>query len=86
MAALIYMLCALTCLAGATLLLRSYAQSRVRLLLYSGLCFVGLTGSNLLLVLDRFVLGEDVSLLTLRLVTAFVALLLLLFGLIWEHD
>ena len=86
MAALIYFLCALTCLACAVLLLRGYFQSRSHLLLYSGLCFTGLTLSNLFLVLDRFILGEDVSLLALRLATAFVAMLLLLFGLIWEHD
>lgn len=86
MAALIYTLCALTCLACAVLLLRGYRETRGPLLLWSGLCFVGLTGSNVLLVVDRVLTGPDVDLSTMRLVVAFFALLLLLFGLIWEHD
>jgi hypothetical protein len=85
MTAFIYSVCALTCLACAWLLLRSYRQTRTPLLLWSGLCFVGLTASNMLLVLDRVVLtGADLT--TARLATAFVALLLILFGLIWESD
>jgi hypothetical protein len=84
-AALIYSLCALTCLACAVLLLRGYFQRRSPLLLWSGLCFAGLSASNVLLVVDRLVLpGADLS--TLRLAIAFVALLLLVFGLIWESD
>jgi hypothetical protein len=37
MAAAVYVLCALTSLACAVLLLRSYARRRVRLLLWNGL-------------------------------------------------
>lgn len=85
MAAVIYSLCALTSLACAVLLLRSYAQSRLRLLLWSGLCFVGLTLNNAMLVVDRIVLPL-VDLTLLRLSIAFAALMLLLFGLIWEND
>lgn len=85
MAALIYTLCALTCLASALLLLRSYAQTKVRLLLWSGLCFAGLTVSNTLLVLDRIVF-PDVDLSTPRLAAALIGLLLMLFGLIWENE
>jgi len=85
MAAFVYSLCALTCLACALLLLRSYRETRMQLLLWSGLCFAGLTLSNVLLVVDRVVLPEyDLS--TWRLSTAFVALLLILYGLIWEGD
>jgi hypothetical protein len=86
MAVLIYALCALTCLTCAALLLRGFRETRGQLLLWSGLCFVGLTASNVLLVVDRVVLGPDVDLSTMRLATAFFALLLLLFGLIWDHD
>ena len=85
MAALIYSLCALTCLACAVLLLRSYFQSRLPLLLWSGLCFIGLTVSNFVLVLDRLVF-PDVDLTTFRLAAALVGLLLLLVGLIWENE
>jgi hypothetical protein len=82
---IIYGLCALTSGACAWLLLRRYAQARHRLLFWSGLCFVGLTINNVLLVLDRVVLPMgDLSL--WRLLSGLVALLLLLFGLIWERD
>jgi uncharacterized protein DUF5985 len=85
MAAVIYTLCALTCLACAVLLLRAFRETRGQLLLWSGLCFVGLTAGNVLLVLDRVAL-PTVDLTTARLAVAFFSLLLLLFGLIWEHE
>ena len=47
---LVYVLCALTSLACAILLLRGYFRTRVRLLLWSGLCFAGLALNNALLV------------------------------------
>jgi hypothetical protein len=85
MAKITYFLCALTSLACAVLLLRAYLGTRARLLLWSGLCFGALTLTNVLLVLDRLVLTE-VNLSTARLVTAFCAVALLLFGLVWESD
>jgi len=84
MAAFVYTLCALTCLACAVLLLRGFRATGARMLLWSGLCFAGLTAGNALLVLDRVFL-PDVDLSTLRLAVAFFALLLLLYGLIWEN-
>lgn len=85
MAAIIYALCALTSLAAALLLWRQYRQTRFRILFWSALCFFGLTANNVLLVLDRFVYTEiDLSL--PRLACATIALLLLLFGLIWEAE
>jgi hypothetical protein len=85
MAAVIYTLCALTCLVCAVLLLRGWQKTRMHLLFWSGLCFVGLTASNVLLVLDRLVF-LDVDLTTPRLATALAGLLLLVFGLVWERD
>jgi len=83
MATIIYMLCALTSILCAWLLLRSYAQRRYKLLLWSGLCFVGLSANNLMLVLDRLVFPA-VDLSVPRLITALGAMLLLLYGLIAE--
>lgn len=85
MAQTVYALCALTALACAWLLLRSYAVHRTRLLLWSGLCFVGLTLNNVLLVLDRVVF-TDVDLSILRHATSLVAMLLLVYGLMLEDD
>lgn len=82
-ASAIYALCALTSLACAVLLLRGYARSRVRLLWWSGLCFVGLFLNNALLVLDARV-SQDFS--TTRTLPAIAGVLLLLYGMIWESD
>jgi hypothetical protein len=85
MSAIIYGLCALTALGCALLLLRGYRRSRYRLLLWSGLCFAGLTINNLLLVLDKVAFPQgDLSI--PRTLVALVSMIVLLFGLIWDSD
>ncbi len=85
MAALIYSLCALVALTCAFLLLRAYTRRRYRLLLWSGLCFAGLTVNNTLLVLDKIYLPL-VDLSTLRLLVALLSITVMLYGLIWDAD
>jgi hypothetical protein len=70
----------------AFLLLRAYARVRQRLLLWSGLCFVGLAISNAVLFFDLSIAPADVSLYTWRLAIAAFSMLLLLYGLIFESD
>jgi hypothetical protein len=83
MATLVYVLCALTSAACAVLLLRGYLRNRVRLLLWVGLCFVGLALNNLLLFIDvRIVADVDLSL--WRSLPALAGLLVLIYGLVWE--
>jgi hypothetical protein len=83
MATLVYSLCALTSLACAVLLLRGYAASRARLLLWSGLCFAGLAANNVLLLIDKRVVPTlDLSL--WRSLPALAGVALLLYGLVWE--
>jgi hypothetical protein len=84
MAGLIYMLCAIAALGCAWMLLRSYFRMKSRLLLWSGLCFVGLAINNLLLVLDHMMSTVDLS--TIRLIPAVVGMLLLVYGLICEEQ
>ncbi len=84
MASLVYGLCALTSALCAVLLLRSYAGQREHLLLWSGLCFVGLALNNTLLFVD-LILVPAVDLSLWRSATAAGAMMLLLFGLIWDH-
>lgn len=84
--ALIYFLCALTALACCTLLWRGWRTNGAPLLLWSALCFAGLTLSNVLLVIDKLVLGDAVDLTPFRLVITLAALLLLVFGLVWGDD
>ena len=85
MAALIYTLCALTALVCALLLLQAYHRGGYSLLLWSGLCFVGLTVNNALLVIDE-IFVPDVDLSTWRLVIGLLAMLVLLYGLIWKVE
>jgi hypothetical protein len=79
----IYILCALTSVACALLLLAAYRRERARLLLWSCLCFGWLAINNVLLVID-LVLVTDVDLSIARVSTALVGLLTLLFGLIYD--
>lgn len=84
-AAAVYILGFLLALLCGALLLRGYFRGRQRLLLWSGLCFIGLAVSNLLVFCD-LVLFRDQDLYLWRLITAAAAMLLLLYGLIWEGD
>lgn len=83
MAEATYALCALTSCVCAFLLLRGYRQTSVRLLLWTGLCFVGLTANNVLLFVDLIVV-PNVDLSLWRNVTALAALSVLLIGLVTE--
>jgi heme/copper-type cytochrome/quinol oxidase subunit 4 len=79
----VYVLCALTSIACAALLLRAWTRSRVRLLLWSGLCFVGLALNNIVLFIDVRVLPQ-VDLSVVRTIPALIGAAILIFGLVWE--
>lgn len=83
MAETVYTLCALMSAACAVLLMRAWLRTRLRLLLYSGLCFVWLTINNSVLLVDLVLLPEfDLSL--VRSLTALGGAVTLLYGLIWD--
>jgi hypothetical protein len=84
--ALIYSLCAAAALTCATLLLRAFRRSGYRLLLWSGLCFAGLSINNLLLMLDKIVFPVAVDLSIARSSVALASVSVLLFGLIWDSE
>lgn len=86
MAESVYILCALTSVACAVLLLRGYGRSGMRLLLWSGLCFVALALSNVLLFVDLVVVGKEVDLSLLRTSIALLGVATLLYGLIWDSQ
>ena len=86
MAAVVYFLCAVTSLTCFVLLLRGWRASGVRLLFWSALCFAGMTVNNTLLVLDKVVYPTEIDLSMWRLVVAFVSVLLLVVGLVWEEE
>ena len=81
----IYGLCAFTSLLCACLLLLSYKRSHYKLLLWGGLCFAGLTLNNILVVIDKFVV-PDIDLSAPRQIIALIAMLVLLYGLIWNKE
>jgi hypothetical protein len=79
MAISVYALCALTSLACAVQLLRVYRAERVKLLLWTALCFCGLATNNILMFVD-VLLAVDLT--TWRKLPALAGILLLLHGFI----
>jgi hypothetical protein len=80
---LVYILCTITSLICVGMLVRGYRTSGFRLLLWSSLCFVGLTLENIMLYVDLHVV-KDVSLVVWRTIPGLIGVGLLLYGLIWE--
>ena len=83
MPGVVYILCFITSLASAVLLLRAYWSSGSRLLLWSSLCFFGMALNNALLYVDLLV-GKEVDLSTLPGLASLISSMLLAYGLIWE--
>lgn len=85
MAKAVYVLCMLTSLMVAILLLRAYTRTGARILLWSALGFIGLCLNNVMLVLDTMVV-QHVNLGPYRNIPALIGMGLMLFGLIWKSD
>lgn len=83
--AAVYVLGAVTSLLCGVLLLRGYLGARKKLLLWSACCFFGLAVSNLLVFVDLVLLPE-LDLYFWRLLTAAIAMMILMWGLIWEGE
>jgi len=81
----IYLLCAATSLVAATLLLRHYTARRTPLLLWSCIGFFGLAINNVLVFVD-FALVPDRDFALPRTLAGAVAMIVLVFGLIWEAE
>ncbi len=81
MANTVYVLCAVTSIVCAVLLLSSWRASRAPLLLWTLLCFVGLALNNLLLFVDK-VIAPDVDLSVWRSVPALAGVAALVYGLV----
>jgi hypothetical protein len=82
----LYLLAALTSVSCMVLLFRGYARSGARLLLWSALCFVGLSVNNVLLFFDFVIFPTQVDLRPWRLVAALAGVLFLLYAFIWEAE
>ena len=91
MAEAVYILCAVTSLACAALLIRGYLRSRTRFLLWSSLCFAALAVNNLLLFLDKVILTEQGTFLGVEFAlllagAAAIGFALLMYGLVWDAE
>ena len=75
----------LTSLTCTVLLFRSYFSTRVGILLWTALCFVGLTLNSLVLFVD-VVLLPGVDLRVMRLFASLAGMLFLIFGFMRETD
>lgn len=83
---ILFLTVVLTCLACTVLLGRGYLHTGERLLLWSTLCFVGLSISNVLLFFDLIIYPTEIDLRLWRLSAALAGLLFLLYGFIWEAE
>ena len=85
MATAVFILCALTSTLCAALLWRGWRSSGARLLLWAALGFVGFAVNNVMLVVDEIIVPNRDLQLT-RQGSGFLAVAVLLFGLIWDVD
>jgi hypothetical protein len=85
MAPAVYILGVLITFACGVLLMRGYVRGKKKLLLWSSLCFFGLSISHVFVLLD-LVVFPDINFYPWRLGTAAGAMLILLYGLIWEDE
>jgi hypothetical protein len=82
---IIYTLCLAASAGCALMLLRGFRRTRMRLLLWTGLCFSCLCVNSLAVVLDILIF-PSVDLQMLRLVASLAAVVVLLVGLVWESE
>jgi hypothetical protein len=82
MAYAVYILCALTSFGCTVLLIGRYRKTRVDLLFWSAIAFLLLTITNILLFIDLGLLGPSVDLSLYRNGASFIAVNVLLYGLI----
>ena len=82
---LLFLFAALTSFGCMVQLFRGYTRTRSRLLLWSALCFIFLTASNVLLFVDSVVLPE-IDLRPYRLLAALIGIGCLLYAFIWEAE
>ena len=82
---LVYVLCLVTSVVCAGLLVRAYRSSRTKLLLWSAFAFLLLAVNNIFLVMDVLVI-HDFSLLWARHLSSLAAVGVLIYGFIWEVE
>jgi len=85
MAAVVYLLCALTSFLCAVMLFRAFRKNKFRLLFWSCMGFTGFALNNILLFLDVVVFPEVNFIINFRTVLALVGMIVMIYGLIMEE-
>lgn len=81
MAGIVYILCAITSLSCALLLLSGYRKNKFRLLLWSSVGFFGFAINNILLFVDIIMIPQtDLSI--LRTMPALIGMMIMVYGLV----
>lgn len=83
MAYVVYALCALTSLTCAMLLMRKFFRNRTPFLLCSAICFFFWGINNVILFLD-FLVVHNTDLSLYRTMAGLAAMVVLMYGFIWE--
>jgi len=79
-------LAALTSIGCMWLLFRAYSRNAVRMLFWTGLCFVFLSINNVVLFIDTIVFPTEVDLRLVRFAAALAGIACLLYAFIWESE
>ena len=79
----VYILCAMTALACAVLLLRGYRHSGTQLLLWCGIFFLAMALENVILFID-LIMVPHIDLSSYRRAVPLIGVILLLYGLIFK--
>jgi Family of unknown function (DUF5985) len=81
----VYVLCGLTSLLCAGMLLDAFRRTKARLLFWAFVCFTGLALNNIVLFVDK-VVAPDTDLSLWRSLPALAGVAALVYGLIFEAD
>ena len=82
---ILYVLAIFTSFACMILLVRGYLHTRIKLLMWSAVCFACLTANNVLLFMD-LVVFTGIDLRPARLLVALAGILFMLYAFIWEAE
>ena len=85
MAAVVYLLCALTSLLCAIMLFKAFTKSKFRLLFWSSMGFTGFAMSNVLLFLDVVIFPDVTFIINFRTIPAVIGMIVMIYGLVMEE-
>jgi len=85
MAAVVYLLCAITSLVCAIMLFRAFQRNKFRLLFWSCMGFTGFALNNILLFMDVVLFPDVTYIINFRTIPAVIGMLVMIYGLIMEE-